>query len=145
MAKDKEITKLQEEIDSLTQRLKRALADYDNLQKRLESEREAWVALANARLLQEILPVFELLKKAAAHSQDSGLGLVLKDFDNVLKRQHLEEIGEAGADFDPNFHEAVAVVEGDQDNKIAEVVRGGYRLGDQVLVPAQVKVFKKHD
>lgn len=138
-----------EKIQALEHQLKRALADYANLQKRIENERERVVKLVGAAVITKLLPVLDTLesvKKIASEEKCSdirkGLELSLEQFKKILKEEGVEEIEPAG-DFDPRAHEAVEVVLGKKDNNIVEIVEKGFRVGDKILRPAKVKVTKK--
>ena len=61
----------------------------------------------------------------------------------ILKEVGLEEIDLLGKDFDPIFAEAIDIIPGKEDNKVVEVLRKGYKLGDKIIRVAQVKVSKK--
>ncbi len=130
------------EIDDLTNRWKRALADYQNLEKRYEKEKSDFVQFANANLILKILGVLEHLEKAAAHLKDPGLDLVISEFKRVLATEGIEEIKSLGEKFNPDLMEAVGVVRGSPPEAVAEVVNKGYLLKEKVLIPAKVKVYQ---
>ena len=138
--KDSEI--LKKEIETLTGSWKRALADYQNLQKRYERERTDFIQFANSNLILRLIEVLNHLEKAAESLKDKGLDLVVTEFKRVLTEEGLEEIKSHGEKFDPNFMEAVEVVEGKNEEKVAEVINKGYLLKGKVLLPAKVKVFQ---
>lgn len=73
--KNQKKTNVQAEIDELTNRWKRALADYENLEKRINAEKNDFVKFANASLLLKILPALDTLIIAQKHLGDEGLGL----------------------------------------------------------------------
>lgn len=151
--------KLQQELDSvkelslqLESQLKRAVADYHNLEKRVQEGRSELTRWGTGELLTKILPVLDHLEQAMSGvngsaesaSQDGwvrGVELAVKELNSVLQLEGLEQIGTDGQ-FDPNLHEAVDTQEG-EDNKILKVVRKGYTLNGKVLRPAQVVVGKK--
>lgn len=133
---------LKKQIEDLTYRWKRALADYQNLEKRYEKEKEDFVQFANANLILKLVKVLENLQKAAEHLKDPGLNLVIGELKRVLGEEGVEEIKLTGEKFDPNLMEAVEVVLGKEENKVAEVVSKGYLLKGKVLLPAKVKVFQ---
>lgn len=128
------------EIDDLTNRWKRALADYQNLEKRYEKEKSDFVQFANANLILKIISVLEHLEKAASHLKDPGLDLVISEFKRVLATEGIEEIKCLGDKFNPELMEAVGVVKGNPAEAVAEVVSKGYLLKEKVLIPAKVKV-----
>lgn len=137
-----------EETRELEDRLKRALADYANLQKRVESEREQIIKFGGSVLLTKFLAVLDTLEsvekvvgKEGTPAIKQGLEIALGQFRKILKE---EEVGEIKTDghFDPRVHEAVEIVKGTTDNKIVAVVEKGFRIGDRILRPARVKVAK---
>ncbi|MBL7159298.1 nucleotide exchange factor GrpE [Candidatus Microgenomates bacterium] len=137
--KKKKLTKLEEEVLELTNKWKRACADYDNLEKRMRQEKEEFVKFAGAVILDKLLPVLDSLEKCQVHLKDKGLGLILSQFKKVLESEELEEIQVAGEEFDPQVMDAVEMIKGEK-NKVIEVVLKGYQLNKKVLRPAKVKV-----
>lgn len=127
----------------LQNQLKRALADYQNLERRVEEERKLLSSLSSAILIEKFLPVLDNLENAQNHLNDEGLGLVVKQFQDVLKSEGVEEIPAEGAEFDPNLHEATEVTEGPDEGRIVKVVAKGYKINDRVIRPAKVVVSKK--
>lgn len=130
---------LKKKIKDLEDKWKRALADYDNLRKRIEREREGFVKFSNASLIDKLLSVLDSLEKCTEHLKDKGLELTLEQFRKVLESEGLKEIDVEGKKFDPEKMDAVEVVEG-KKNEVVEVVLKGYNLNDRVLRPAKVKV-----
>ncbi len=145
----KKTDETQKQIEEATNNWKRVLADYQNLKKRVENEREAIVKFANTILLLKLLPILDNLEKAAAHiSQgqnqiDDGLQIIIKQFKDVLREEGVEEIETQGKEFDPEEMEAVEMVGGQDDNKVVEVILSGFKLNGKIIRPARVKVSKK--
>lgn len=131
--------KIKEELEN---QLKRALADYQNLEKRVGQERLEWIRSANKELMLRLLPVLDTLMLASQHVADKGLQLSIQQFLDVLKSEGVERIETVGKHFDPKQMECVQTEEG-EEGKVLEEVRPGYTLYDQVLRVAQVKVGKK--
>lgn len=129
-------------IEELKGQLARALADYQNLQKRVEVERKDWIHSSNKELLLHILPVLDTLILANKHLNDAGLEACIKQFTDVLKSEGVERIETEGREFDPHTMECMETIEG-EENKVLEEVRAGFTLAEQVLRPAQVRVGKK--
>lgn len=138
----RETETLRKEIVTLTDSWKRALADYQNLQKRYDREKADFIQFTNSNLILRLIEVLNHLEKAAENLKDKGLDIIVTEFKKVLTEDGLEEIKSQGEKFDPNFMEAVEVVEGEDEGKVAEVVNKGYLLKGKVLLPAKVKVFK---
>lgn len=127
--------------------LARALADYDNLRKRGEAEKEIWVKFSSERILAKLLPILDMLESAQGHLKDSGLAISLGEFRKILEEEGLEEIKPKLKDaFDHRIHEVVESIEGGKDKKgqIAETVLSGWRFanGGPVIRYAKVKVTK---
>lgn len=136
-----EIKILKAKIEELEEKWKRALADYHNLEKRLEKKKEELVKFSNASLIDKLLSVLDSLEKAVDHLEDKGLKLVLEQFKAVLSSEGLTEIKAQGEKFDPEKMDAVEMVKGEKD-RVFEAILKGYRLNNKVLRPAKVKVGK---
>jgi molecular chaperone GrpE len=126
-------------IADLENKWKRALADYANLEKRIEKEKADFIKFSSAQLLDKLLPVFDDLERCQKYIKDQGLRLVCQRFGEILKSEGVEEIKAQGEEFNPELMDAVETVEG-QKNKVTEVVLKGYLLNGGVLRPAKVKV-----
>jgi len=133
------IFQLEEKIAELENKWKRALADYDNLQKRVERERSEFIKYAGARILRKFLEVYDDLRVCESHLKDKGLSLVCARFEEVLKNEGVKKISALEQTFDPQKMEAVEVVEG-PENKVLEVICDGWEMEERVLRPAKVKV-----
>lgn len=129
-------------------RLLRLAADFENYKKRVTREREEYVALANARLLAELLPVVDDLERALAAAEqheeaqlEEGVRLVHRSLAALLERHGIELIDTAGK-FDPHVHEALLSQPSEEaeSGSVLGVVQKGYRLGDRVVRPARVIV-----
>lgn len=130
---------VEEKLEDFENRLKRALADYANLEKRVAREKEDFVKLANAQLIDKLLPALDDLELYGKHLKDKGVSLVYHRFREVLESEGLEEIKASGEKFDPEAMDCVELVSGPK-NKVIEVVLKGYLLNNKVLRPAKVKV-----
>lgn len=132
---------LQKQINELNDKWKRALADYQNLEKRFEQEKKEFVKFSNAALLDKLLGVLDDLERAEKHFKDKGLTLAIDQFRAVLKAEGVEEIKVLNQKFDPNLMDCVDVVVG-ENNMVMEVLQKGYLLNSKVLRPAKVNVGK---
>ena len=150
--KDKpdELLKLKEENEDLKKQVEeyrnkylRALADYQNLEKRVVEEKELIIKSANRNLILKLLPFLDALDKAEVFIKDQGLKIVKDNLIQVLKEVGVEEIDVLNKPFDPITSEAIDIVASDKDNIVVEVLRKGYRFQDKILRVAQVKVSKK--
>ena len=121
--------------------LKRALADYQNLTKRVESERLEFIKYVLEQFLGKLLPVVDALEAASAHLKDQGLDLALQQLETVLADEGVKEMSLINQPFDPKTAECVEIIPGKKD-QVVSVTQKGYLLNDKVLRPARVKVGK---
>lgn len=135
------VSNLRDKVEELTNKWKRALADYQNLEKRVEREKKEFVKFSNASLLDKLLGVLDDLERADKHLDDEGLNLAVKQFHTIIETEGVEEIGAEGKEFDPEIMDCSELVPG-KKNKVVEVVQKGYLLNNKVLRPAKVKVGK---
>ena len=142
MKKAVKVKKSNMEVLILKNQLARALADYQNLVKRVEKEKEQFEKFSNLRLVLKLLPVLDILRQAQVHTKDPGIAITIKEFEEALKTEGIEEVNvKAGDRFDPEAHEVVEVVPGKDNNNISEVVLSGWRFTDgPVIRHAKVKV-----
>lgn len=142
--KNKDQDKIHLELENLKAMLARALADYDNLSKRVDREREVWGKVASIGVIAKLLPVLDNIEKAQEHIGDSGLAICIGEFRKVFNEEGLTEIDpKIGDEFDEDTMEAIEVTAGERDNLISEVVLKGWKFGDgQVVRHAKVKVSK---
>lgn len=137
------IETLKQKIEELENQNKRILADYRNLEKRVDSQRRDWILEANKKLLLNLLPVLDTLMLAEKHSRnDQTLSLRVKQFLDILGAEGVGRIKTTGTNFDPNLMECLDTIEG-EEGKVIEEVRAGYSLYEKTLRPAQVRVGRK--
>ena len=137
----------QAELDDVTDRYKRILAEFENFKKRSGKERESLYNMILADIVSSMLPILDNLENAAkAESKDEeykkGIELVLKQFQDTLKSKGVEEIKTVGETFDPELHEAVSSVQDDTkgEKEIVQEYRKGYRIGTKVIRHSMVVV-----
>jgi molecular chaperone GrpE len=135
---------LQERVDDLDDRYRRALADLDNYRKRSARETERRVTEAQDAVTREWLEALDSIERALDNRADDDLRAVLEQMETILARLGVSRVGAQGERFDPSQHEAIAVVEsGDApDQSVLDVTRSGYRSGARTLRPAQVVVAR---
>lgn len=147
--------KLEQKVGELTGQLQRALADYQNLQKRTAKEREDIRFITNLGIIGKLIEVSDdfdsAISKYTKTEADeaewlTGIKLVKDKMVNILKDQEVAEIVcQSGDVFDPHFHEALStmkVTDKEMDGKIAGIISKGYMLGDKVLKATKVMVGK---
>ncbi len=138
-----------EQIEEYKLNWQRALADYRNLQKEIDSRRAEWIKMSEQQVLEEFIPVYENLKLALNGTKEvevnpwtEGVKHVIKQFGDILKSHGVEEIKTVGELFDPKFHEAVGKEEAvdAEEGEILQEITAGYMMGDRVIRPAKVIV-----
>lgn len=126
---------------------RRLQADFDNYRKRAERDKEEYKAYACSSIVKDLLPIVDDLDRALASATEGsvlvqGVRGVRANLMKVLEANGLKEIP-ADGDFDPNYHEALSMVDGEEDGKIAEVYQKGYTLNGKVVRYTKVKVTRK--
>jgi len=143
------IQTLQAEKKELYDRLLRKQAEFENLRKRMEREKEEFLQHANADLIRALLPSLDGLDRALKYRDRrvpdefyKGLELIDQGLWDVLKRYGVEPIEALGRTFDPHLHHAVGTVEDARrrDQEIVEELLPGYKLKERLLRPSMVKV-----
>lgn len=142
-----ELQAKQKELDELTDRYKRILAEFENHKKRSQKEREGLYNSILGDIIEVILPILDNLENAAKvetadENYKKGVELVLKQFQDVLKSKGVEEIKTLGETFDPELHEAVSSVQDDSkgEKEIVQEYRKGYKIGHKVIRHSMVVV-----
>jgi molecular chaperone GrpE len=131
------------EVSALKEKLARSLADYANLEKRIEAQRQMYVTLATVGIINKMVDVLDDLHLTYSHLQDAGLKITIDKFINVLTSEGLSEVKTEG-EFNPETMECIATAPG-EDNQIITVQKKGYSLNGQLIRPAQVVVGKKSE
>jgi len=142
-----EFEQLKAERDQLLDRIARLQAEFENARKRAEREKIEFRDYATGSVVEQFLPVldnFELALKSTASAEQlrSGVELIVKQMEEILRQMQVLPIPTVGAEFDPRVHEALGTVERDDipDQHVAEEIRRGYRLRERLLRPALVRV-----
>ena len=130
---------LEEKVAEAEAKYKRALADYQNLEKWMKDQRSEWIKSANKDLLLRLLPILDTLMLAQLHSTDKTLQVTVGHFFDILKSEGVTKIETIGKEFDPHQMEAINTAAG-EENKVITELRFGFLLNDKVLRPAQVTV-----
>lgn len=136
-----------QELDDLKNQMARALADYANLQKRSEDERNSMYKLASISFMTKILPILDNLKQAQNHVNDSGIAIIIGQLETLAKEEGFEEVKiNVGDEFNEETSEAIDIVETleeNDNNKVSEVILSGWKYSDGTIVRhARVKVNK---
>jgi len=134
-----QIEDLENKLIEARQNQLRSFADYQNLVKRVEKEKQDWVKFASEGLLLRLLDLADNLDRATIFVQDKGLQMVYMQLQQLLKEYGVKEIDVLGKEFDPNLMECMDKAKG-EPNKVLEVKLKGYLLHDRILRPAKVIV-----
>jgi molecular chaperone GrpE len=151
---EQELEKKQNEYNALWDKYLRLQADFDNMRKRLEREKQDLIKFANEEIIAELLNVLDDLERtvnlAEGQKEDlsaflKGIEMILAHLYEMLKRYGVKIIEAEGKLFDPHFHEALMQVENNElpDHTVVEELQKGYLLNDRVIRTAKVKVSKK--
>jgi molecular chaperone GrpE len=132
----------------------RALAEMENVKKRLMQEKKDLIAYSVGNFVEELLAPIDNLENALKHTGSMsdemknwalGFNMILDQFKNSLENNGISAYESMGKPFDPNFHEAVELVETNdhEDGVIIEELMKGYRQEKRIIRVAKVKVAKK--
>ncbi len=144
-----QIGELQQQVTELTDALQRERADAANIRRRHETQITGLKNTTKAQVVKELLPIVDNFERALKHVPKDleehdyikGVQAIVKQFEKTLADIGVERIKTKGEEFDPKYHEAVAMEEGDGDKEIvSEELQSGYKLGDEVIRHAVVKV-----
>lgn len=140
-----EAVKLRKQVNDSIDSTKRIQAEFENYKKRTARERDELIKCANERLLVDLLVIYDdferaISSKCTAEEFRDGVSKIHDNLSSLLQDYGVKEMPSDG-DFDPRYHEALAVGEG-MDGKIIETYQKGYFLGQKVLRCSKVKVGK---
>lgn len=134
----------QREIEEYRDRAARAEAELANFRTRVERDRAANREAVIADVIRSLLPAIDDLDRAAAHGdlEGSPLELVAQKLRAAFERYGLRSVGVVGEPFDPALHEAIVQLPSAEatSQTVADVIEGGYALGDRLVRPAKVAV-----
>lgn len=142
--------KKDEQIEELTDKVKRQMAEFDNFRKRTEKEKSQMYDMGAKTIVEKILPVIDNFERGLAavpedNKEDAfvvGMDKIYRQMLTVLEEAGVKPIEAVGAEFDPNFHNAVMHVENETlgENVVAEELQKGYMYRDTVVRHSMVKV-----
>ncbi len=145
-----ESEQLRQSLSSCEDKLKRSLADYINLERKTKSDIQNGINEKMDRFLLQFLTIYddlirakEILKKENPDAQ--GVDAMLKNIESLLSDYGVTPINAIGEIFDPNLHEAIAIIPDDSldDNTITKELRKGYISHNRTLRPTLVEISKK--
>ena len=142
-----EFDRVKGERDQLLDRLARLQAEFENARKREARERADFRDFAISGAIEQFLPVldnFHLALGSAGSVEQlrTGIELIVKQMEDVLRTLNVQPVESIGARFDPRVHEALESVDRTDlpDHQVLEEVRRGYRIRDRLLRPALVRI-----
>ena len=145
--KKKEKDKFEQQIEDLTDRLKRNMAEFDNFRKRTEKEKSSMYIIGAKDIVEKILPVVDNFERGLAQAPEDdafadGMKMIYKQLISTLNDLGVQPIEAVGKEFDPNFHNAVMHVEDEEagENIVVEEFQKGYTYKDFVVRHSMVKV-----
>ena len=147
----KELDEANDKIATLEDKYLRQAAEFDNYRKRTIKEKAEIIKNGGERAIESILPVLDDFERALANmAKDenaaeimTGIELIYNKFVGIMKQNGLQKIETEGADFDTDFHEAIAIIPApteDLKGKVLDCVQTGYTLNDKVIRHAKVAV-----
>lgn len=137
----------------LENQLKKALADYSNLEKDIDRKLEMRTIQLKTQLALQFMEIFDAIELAIKAKETlkldseslswvNGVLAILAQLDNSMEGMGIKKMDvKVGDTFDSNYHEALAMVNGGEKGKVHEVVGNGYQIGEYVVRPARVIVF----
>ena len=144
----KQLAETKEEAQTNLSGWQHAQADFENFKRRKENESQELVEFAREVTVAKLLPTLDSLSQAILHMPDgidetwkNGLLGTLQQLDKILAELGVKKIEAVGKRFDPNFHEAVQEVAGDEDGIVMQEFVTGYELNGKVIRPSQVSMF----
>lgn len=140
---------LEQQVAELTEALQRERADAMNLRRRHDEQIAGLKNMVKASVVRDLLPIIDNFERALKHVPKDlehndyvkGVNAVVKQFEKTLGDIGVERIKTTGESFDPRYHEAVSMEEGDGTTEVvSEELQAGYKLGEEVIRHAMVRV-----
>ena len=140
---------LKEENSKLKDQLLRTIAEFDNFRKRTNKEKAELILNGGKKTITDILPVLDDFERALEDKSDDpvaikeGMQMIFNKFVKTLEGMGVKKIETNEADFNTDYHEAIAMVPGvgeDKKGKVIDCVQTGYTMNDQVIRHAKVAV-----
>lgn len=145
--KKKEKDKKDQQIEELTDRLKRNMAEFDNFRKRTEKEKASMYIIGAKEIVEKMLPVVDNFERGLAQAPEGdafaeGMRMIYKQMMTTFDELGVKAIDAVGKEFDPNFHNAVMHVDDESvgENIVVEELQKGYTYKDFVVRHSMVKV-----
>jgi molecular chaperone GrpE len=147
----RQLLEAQEEAKTNLAGWQRAQADFENYKKREESKQSEILDFAKEVTIVKLLPTLDTLQQGLRHAPAGvdekwlqGIEGTLVKLDKTLAEMGVQKIEAVGKPFDPNFHEAIREVEGEEDGIVVEDLQTGFMINGKVIRPSQVVISKKN-
>ena len=145
---DHQIAELTRRLDEVTNKWKRSVADYQNLERQVREGENTVILAVKAAIFTRLLPLLDSLETVVQRcppeerksSWFQGVAIVVGQWKDVLRNEGVTEVEAQGQSFDPKLHEVIDTVPGESPNMIAHVYTKGYCIGTILLRPARVRV-----
>ena len=145
--KKKKENKMEQQIEELTDRLKRSMAEFDNFRTRTEKEKSSMYIIGAKEIIEKILPVVDNFERGLAQAPEDdpfadGMQKIYKQLTTTLEGLGVEQIEAVDKEFNPDFHNAVMHVEDESvgENIVVEELQKGYTYKGFVVRHSMVKV-----
>ncbi|CAM3902651.1 nucleotide exchange factor GrpE [Deinococcus frigens] len=149
MGKLERVEELEKENADLRFKLGRLAADFDGYRTRTTQDIDAAEGKGISKAAEQLMPVYDDLERAVTMGAEDpaklipGMQAVQSKVLSIFAKLGLEATGQEGEHFDPQWHEALQAVPGDEDDRIVQVFQVGFRMGDRLVRPARVVVSRK--
>ncbi len=152
---EKELETIKKQLEEERDRCLRLNAEFENLRKRTQKEKDEFVKYANEKLIIELIDIMESFERGLENAKETGnndklvkgMELIYKQLKNVLEKNGLVPIKALGEKFDPYKHEAMMQTPSDDspEDIVLEEFSRGYMLSNKVIRYSKVRVSKKKD
>ena len=142
-----EYAALEEQLSEANDKYLRLFAEYDNYRKRTAREKADTYSNASAKCIENLLPVIDSFERSlefecSDENFKNGMSMIFGQIKEFLTKMNVTELEALGAEFDPNFHNAIQQLDGTdyESNHVCQVFQKGYMMGDKLIRPAMVAV-----
>ena len=144
-----QVADLEDKLEEANEKYVRLFAEYDNFRKRTAREKSDTYANASAKCIENLLPVVDSYERSlefecSDENFKNGMVMIFNQLKEFMAKMNVTEIEALGAEFDPNFHNAIQQIPDTDyaDNHVCAVFQKGYMMGDKLIRPALVAVAK---
>ncbi|MCC7304488.1 nucleotide exchange factor GrpE [bacterium] len=148
-----QVQQLLEKVTDLDTKLRTALADYQNVRKEIEKQQELRESMLKKYVFNDLIDIFsdlffaveQMPEEAKKDSNIQGIVMIMAKYKDLLRNHGVTEITfKEGDDYDARFAEVLGVVQhATLDSKVAQTIQPGYRIGEVLIKPARVMIYKK--